>query len=403
MPTFKYIAYDTKGRKKEGIIEAPSSDIAVAQLKKSGLYTHTLTGISEKKSTTPLSRLLKSHKKVSQKARADMFFQLATLIETGIPLTEALDITAEQSPKAEIRDALKDVKDRVSEGMRLSEALSRHGWLFTETYIRMIEIAEKTGKLAEILFKISTREEEKSSFNQKIAPIVLYPAFVLTLGIGIVGFLLVYVVPKMEKIFASFHKKLPLITRMLIATGIFIKKYLLLILIIIALLAVALRLLYLRVASFRRRIDALLLRIGIYRKVVIAQFTSALAFQLEADIKLVDAIKGSAYVVKNTVFIEKAEEIADKINKGVAIDRAFKESGLFDKMFIASLATGTKSGRLPDFIRRISIYYDKKLSALLKSTISLVEPVAILTLGLIVGFIVMSIMVPLFNINQLVK
>ncbi len=405
MPTFKYIAYDIKSRKKEGTIEAQSKDAAVIALKKEGLYPQKLEGISSAEHKHIAGSFLSKYTigGISQKSRADMFFQLATLIDTGITLTEALEITAEQSDNKRIKNALKTVKDRVSEGVKLSVALSKYEDIFSTAYIRMIEIAEKTGKLSDILFKIASQEENKNSFNQRIAPVILYPAFILTLGLGIVSFLLVYVVPKMEKIFESFHRKLPFITRLLIASGIFLKHYFVLIVATILVLAVILRLLYKKNGSFKKAADKILLTIPIYRKIATSQFTSSLAFQLNADIKLVEAIKNSAYVVKNSVFIELLEEVAQKINTGVAIDTAFKETNLFDSMFIASLTMGTKTGRLPDFVERISRYYDRKLSSLLKTTVALAEPFAILLLGLVVGFIVMSIMVPLFNINQLVK
>ncbi len=405
MPTFKYTAYDIKSRKKEGTIEAQSKDAATIILKKRGLFPQRLENISSTKKQNLTGSFLSKYTTggISQKNRADMFFQLATLIDTGITLTEALEITAEQSDNNKIKNALKSVKDRVSEGVKLSAALSKYEDIFSTAYVRMIEIAEKTGKLSDILFKIASQEENKSSFNQRIAPVILYPAFILTLGLGIVSFLLAYVVPKMEKIFESFHRKLPFITRLLIASGIFLKHYFVLIIAAILISIVILRLLYKKNSSFKKATDKILLSIPIYRKIATSQFTSALAFQLNADIQLVEAVKNSAYVVKNSVFIDLLEEVAQKINTGVAIDTAFKETNLFDSMFIASLAMGTKTGRLPDFIERISGYYDRKLSALLKTTVALAEPVAILLLGLVVGFIVMSIMVPLFNINQLVK
>ncbi len=404
MPFFRYISYDIKGRKKSGTIEAQSKDAALSALKKRGLYPQSIESISEKKEESSFKSIFNKYTvRISQNERSDMFFQLATLIDTGITLTDALEITAFQSHNKKIKNSLMDVKDKVSEGVKLSSVLYKYEDIFTQGYIKMIEIAEKTGKLADILFKIARREEEKNSFNQQITPVILYPAFILTLGMGIVSFLLVYVVPKMEKIFLSFHKKLPLLTRMLIASGIFIKHYLLIIIVLAVFFIFIIRFLYVKNLNFRTKIDGLLLKISLYRKIVVAQFTSALSFQLNADIKLTEAIINSSYIVRNMVFIKKLQDTAQKINTGSPIDKAFKEAKLFDSMFIASLAMGTKTGRLPDFIQRISLYYDKKLSTLLKTTVALVEPVAILFLGLVVGFIVMSIMVPLFNINQLVK
>ena len=267
----------------------------------------------------------------------------------------------------------------------------------------MIEIAEKTGRLADILFKISQREEERSSFNQRIAPIILYPSFILLLGFGVVVFLLGYVVPKMEKIFSSFHKELPLVTRLLISVGLFIKMYLPFALLSLLILAIAFNIAYLKWASFREKIDILLLKIPIYKKVAVAHFISNLSFLLNAYIPLVDAVVTSSEAINNVVFKSRLKDVAEKINEGVPIERAFEESNLFEKMFVSSISTGRRSGRLPDFVERIAVYYEKKIDSTIKAFLSVLEPATILLLGAIVGFIVMAIMIPLFSINQLVR
>ena len=405
MPAFRYIAYDNKGKKKEGVLEESSIESAISLLKKDRIYPQEIHKITRKKeSRNFLDKLSVGFKgRISQKQKTDTFFQLATLIDSGIGLHEALDITSQQTSNPQLKEMLKRIRDRVNEGIKFSKALYEYRNVFSDTYIKMIEIAEKTGKLSEILFKIAFREEEKNSFNQKIISVIAYPAFVLVFGLAIVGFLLIYVVPKMEKIFASFHKQLPFITRMLISIGIFLKNYFFIAVLFVLLIAVILRLLYLRDGQFRYFIEKQLLSIPLYKRITVARFTSALSFQLDSDIRLVDAVLNSRMVVKNFVFRDIMESIAKKIEDGVLVDAAFREANIFDSMFIASIATGQKSGRLNDFVRRISEYYEKKISSVLKTIVSVSEPAAILFLGLIVGFIVMSIMVPLFNINQLVK
>ena len=231
MPTFRYVAFDKNGRKKEGVLEAESIGVALGNLKSKGLYPDSIEAISKQK-TRFLGSLRKGFSRISQRERADIFFQLATLINTGISLTEALNIVADQLPNKRLKEVILEVKDRVSEGIRFSKALSDFEGIFTRSYIKMIEIAEKTGKLADVLFKISQREEHRSSFNQRIAPVVLYPLFVLLFGFGVVVFLLGYVVPKMEKIFSSFHKELPFVTRLLVSIGLFVNSFLLLVLIL---------------------------------------------------------------------------------------------------------------------------------------------------------------------------
>ncbi len=403
MPAFKYTAFDNRGKKKEGIINADSLSVAISSLKEKGLYPDSIEKISENRKNRVFGFLAKKFFRISQRERADVFFQLATLVNTSMPLTEALTIVAEQTSNKRLKAVLIEIRDKVSEGVKFSEALSNFESVFLKQYIKMIEIAEKTGKLPEILFKIAQREEEKSTFNQKIAPVILYPLFVMLFGTGVVIFLLGYVVPKMQKIFESFHKKLPFITRLLVNIGLFINNYMPIILVLTLTLLIVVNFAYFKIKFFRRKIDAFLLKIPIYRKIAVSQFVSNLSFQLDAFIPLVDAVISSSETIGNVIFKEKLLKAADKINEGVAVEKAFKEAGIFDKMLISSIATGRRSGRLPDFIRRIASYYEKKIDLSIKTTLSVLEPLTILILGTVVGFIVMAIMVPLFSINQLVR
>ena len=403
MPAFKYTAFDNRGKKKEGIINADSLSVAISSLKEKGLYPDSIEKISENRKNRVFGFLAKKFFRISQRERADVFFQLATLVNTSMPLTEALTIVAEQTSNKRLKAVLIEIRDKVSEGVKFSEALSNFESVFLKQYIKMIEIAEKTGKLPEILFKIAQREEEKSTFNQKIAPVILYPLFVMLFGTGVVIFLLGYVVPKMQKIFESFHKKLPFITRLLVNIGLFINNYMPIILVLTLTLLIVVNFAYFKIKFFRRKIDAFLLKIPIYRKIAVSQFVSNLSFQLDAFIPLVDAVISSSETIGNVIFKEKLLKAADKINEGVAVEKAFEEAGIFDKMLISSIATGRRSGRLPDFIRRIASYYEKKIDLSIKTTLSVLEPLTILILGTVVGFIVMAIMVPLFSINQLVR
>ncbi len=403
MPTFRYVAFDKRGRKKEGFLNAESLSVAVSSLKSKGFYPDSIETISGKKTNRLIGFISARLSKVTQRERADVFFQLATLVNTGMPLTESISIVAEQSSNKRLKDALFQIRDKISEGSKFSEALSEFESIFLKQYIKMIEIAEKTGRLAEILFKISQREEGKSSFNQRIAPVILYPSFVLLFGSAVVIFLLGYVVPKMQKIFESFHKQLPFITKLLVNIGIFIKSYFLFILVSFVLFFLAFDIAYLRIQSFRQRIDKFLLKIPIYKSIAVTQFISNLSFQLDAYIPFVDAVISSADAINNVVFKERLLRVAENINQGMAMEKAFEEAKIFDRMFISSIATGRKSGRLPDFIRRIANYYEKKIDLSTKTTLSVLEPLTILILGTVVGFIVMAIMVPLFSINQLIK
>jgi len=402
MPTFKYIAYTTTGTKKIGIIEADAKEKAILLLKNKGLYPESIDQV-EKKQAGLLKKLWNKYFcRISQTQRAELFFRLATLLESGIPLVEALNIVANQY-KNPIKEVLLAIKDKVNEGGKFSDALKQYPNIFYPIYINMISIAEKTGNLSQILSQIASYEEEKENLSHKIISTLIYPFFVLCLGGAVVSFLLVYVVPKMQKIFASLHKELPLVTKMLIWIGNFFNNYFgILILFGIGFISI-LQIFYSKISFTRKLIDDFLLRFDIYKKLIMAKFSSVLSFQLKAGMPFIEAIFHAKGVVKNKVFQQAVDKAIKDIKEGAFIDNAFKEIPFFDSMFIASLNIGKKSGKIDDFISRISVYYEKEINRQLKRIVDLAEPVSILILGIIVGFIVMAIMVPLFDLNQLIK
>ncbi len=401
MPVFKYIAYDASGHKKSGTIESDAKGKAASILKNKGIFPESLQTIEKitSKSAMPISNYFF---RVSQKQRADLFFRLATLLESSIPLVDVLDIIASQT-KGSLKNRLFDIKDKVNGGMKFSAALRCHPKIFGLIYLNMIEIAEKTGQLHKVMFTISGYEENKGALRNKLLAAVAYPAFILSLGIGVVSFLLMYIVPKMQHIFMSLHKNLPTVTKILIAVGTFMRNNFLDAFIFTIFAFVILRMAYKRIEKFRNVIERFMLGIFLYRKMLITRFSSVLAFQLKAGIPLVDAVRSSFTVVNNHLFHKQMEQTAQNIENGTAIDRAFDATGLFDRMFIASINTGQRSGKLSEFVGRMADYYEKDIDKLLKIVVSAAEPVSILFLGVVVGFIVMSIMVPLFDINQLVK
>ena len=403
MGTYQYIAYDAKGRRRKGLVEATSREAAIARLKREGFFPEEVVALTQKQEKKGRRILSLFWKRVRDTDRADMFFQLATLVSSGVSLTQALGIVAEQMENRALKRCLSVVRDRVLEGRRFSEALKDFQDMVGVEYVGMVEIAEKTGRLGEILFKIAEREEKKGTFNQKVAAALAYPAFVLVAGIFVVTFLLAYVIPKIQRIFASFHRDLPVITKLLIYVSEMVRSYLPLMLIVAVVFLFLYRLLLVKVESVRRFQDDMLLKVKLYRKILIFRFVSALSFQIESGIPLVDAIKNSLSVINNVVFADEVMRVVDWIETGGALDKGFEESGLFEPIFIASIAVGQRSGELGRFLKRLSQYYEKRLGYYIDTFVSLVEPAAVLVLGSIVGFIVMAIMIPIFNINQLVR
>ncbi len=402
MPTFKYIAYTSQGTKKTGMIEAEAKDKAVLVLKSKGLYPDIIEQIDKKEKGLFTQIWNRFFCRISQTQRAELFFRLSTLLESAVPLVEALDIVASQY-KSPLKEILLAIKDKVNEGEKFSNALKQHSYIFHPIYINMISIAERTGNLAHIMFQIAAYEEQKENLAHNVLSALIYPVFVLCLGGAVVSFLLIYVLPKMEKIFASLHKELPFVTKALIWIGDVFHHYFVFFVLFSVCMITVLFFLYKRFLPLQWVADKFLLCFHIYRRSIMARFSSVVSFQLKAGISLVEAISQAKEVVKNRVFHDAIDKVVMDIKDGTVVDKAFENISFFDPMFIASLNTGQKTSRMEEFISRIADYYEREINRSLKKIMALAEPVSILVLGAIVGFIVMAIMVPLFDINQLIK
>ncbi|MDY6820254.1 MAG: type II secretion system F family protein [Deferribacterota bacterium] len=399
MPTYTYEGLNKEGKVIKGIKEAPSKTSLLMELKNAGVLVSDVTPSRTKKRISILSIFGNKKKYIP-----DIFFQIALLLKSGIPLVEAIKVVAESVGSERLKKFLLDVSSTVSEGSRFSVALEKYKYsLIDEMYINLIRVSENIGRLADVLLDIVVYEEEKKKAFDKIRSALVYPITVFVLGLGVVGFLLSYVVPKMEKVFSSVNREIPASTQILIFSGEFIKNYGIFIAVFLLLFMMIIRYLYTKNNIFRFKIDSKLYNIRAIREILLAKFTHVFSFLLREGLPLTDALKSASSTVNNIYLRDVILEVQEDVKGGMKMSKSMESKKIFPELFLAAVVTGESSGNLPGILERVSEFYSKKVEKFSSAFISVIEPLFIVFIGLIVGFIVISIMGPLFELNTLIK
>ena len=397
MPVFSYDGLDKKGKRVKGVIEAEGKNAALAKLSAEGLLVSDISQASAKKRIDKLSFSIR------KKGLSDVFFQLSILLGSGIPLTRALKVTADTVKDTKIKKSLIDMEEQVNSGKRFSDAMEGYKSIYTELYIHLIRTSEKVGRLSSVLLDISKFEEEKRKAGEKMTSAMIYPSVVMMLGLGVVGFMLTFVVPKLESIFKSAGADIPASTKVLLATSRFMQDYGMLLFIFVLVVVVVIRKIYSAKGAFRLKVDKRLYKMAFVKDVTASRLAHVLAFQLREGLPLVEALVNTSEGIKNLHVRDSVEGIAEGVKGGRKFSDCVTETGLFSELFVAAVATGEKSGNMPDLLDRVNIYYSRKTEQFTSRFVSVIEPLFIMFIGLVVGFIVISIMDPLFSINTLVK
>jgi type II secretory pathway component PulF len=399
MPTYSYIGLKKDGKKIKGITDADSKSALLKILQNNEIFVSEIEEVKPKQRKIVKFSIFTSLKKVIP----DVFFQLSLLLKSGIPLVESLKITSENFGNLHMKKILIDLSSKIAEGKKLSQAMLEYESIFDPIHINLIKMSETTGRLDDILLGISEFEENKKSSVDKLKSALMYPLIVLLLGIIIVGFLLAYVVPKMEKIFSSAHKELPSMTLFLLKTGNFFSKYGIYLFVLAIILFIFLKYLFNKNEKFRISIDKKIFGINLIRQANLSKFAHVLAFQLKEGIALTDALKMSAKTLNNKYFFNIINEIVIDVENGMKFSESAKKIGVFPELFTAALVTGEKSGNLDNVLFKVSDFYSKNIERFNASFITLIEPIFIVCIGVVVLVIVLAIMGPLFDLNTIVK
>lgn len=390
MPVFKYSGYDRAGLETEGIIEADGHRDAVLKIKSKGILPR---DVSES-----VSRKKLFFKKPSELILSSITRRLSTLISSGVPLIDAIGaISSEQ--KGEWRNLLTDVKDSLSGGSSLARAMQAHPSVFPDFYTGLIAAGETSGKLNDVMLKLADFLETEINTKNKVRTALIYPAFMACVSVAVVIFLFTFVIPKITKIFEDTATSLPLVTLILLWISTAFQKFWWLMLAAVGGIVV----LYKKIKETRKDIiDSLLLKdpTGILMELYMLRFTLTMGFLLSGGLPIMHAMRLTAKAIGNVVLERRIIEAENFISQGARLSSSLKD---FPPTILQIISTGEKTGKLPEVLQKTAESYESEFDRKLQRGMSLLEPALILVMGLIVGFIVVSVLLPIFELNQIMR
>lgn len=404
MAVYNYKGLDNRGRQTSGIVDADSQKAARQKLKAQGVFTTEIVeqGAAPLASRSVDLRLLFGS--VSQSELAVMTRQLATLLRAGLPLVESLNALVDQTDNPNFKAVLTRVRERVQEGSALNDAFLGFPRVFPSLYSNMIAAGEQSGALDAVLERLADYLEKSIALRSKIRATLAYPMIMLLIAGGIVTFLMTFVIPKITKIFADTHQALPPLTIAMIAISDFVRDYWWGILGVAGLLIYALRR-YVRTPKGRRVYDRFVLRLPIFgrlaRMVAVSRFTRTLSTLLSSGIPLLKALDIVKRVVGNTLLEEAIGEARDAIEEGASIAEPLKRTTIFPPIVIHMIAVGERSGELESMLVKVAESYDLEVSTTITTLTSLLEPLLILIMAGVVLFIILAVLLPIFELSNI--
>jgi general secretion pathway protein F len=406
VPVYAYRGLTADGAAVTGVVDAESQRSARLKLRRTGVFP---TDVSEEHAPARRPATLAPAafaERVPSQELAALTRQLATLIGAGLPLVEALAALTEQTERAHLRRALAQIREKVTEGRALAETLAEHPRLFSSLYVNMVRAGEASGALDVVLDRLADYSENQAQLLGKVRSALTYPAIMLILGSSILFFLVSYVVPKVTRIFQETQQKLPSVTIALIAVSGFAARWWWLLLLIAAATALAVRA-YARTPPGRERLDRLTLRLpyvgGLVQKLALARFARTLSTLLASGIGLLPALDIVRTIVDNRVIARAIENARDAIREGQSIAPPLRHSGVFPPLVVHMVAVGEQSGQLETMLAKAADAYDNEVENAVSALTTILEPLMIVFMGLVVLFIVLAILMPIFELNRVVR
>jgi len=406
MRRFIYKAKDNQKRMLEGILEADTEQDALAKLSQMGYFP---LSIQREEGVPEGERENYSPALFSRLRRRDVTFvtrQLADLLEAGLPLMRALDVLGEQTESRLLADILSAISAQVRDGRSLSDALALHPKVFSNLYVSMVRSGEVGGVLPAVLARLAEFAEKDDELRAKVRAALAYPVLILLVGIVTIGVLLIFVVPKILTLFQEVGQVLPLPTRILIGVSQWVAGYWWGIVLVLVLGAVLLKKGGLSRGA-RLALDRMKLGLPIWgtliRKVEIAGFARSLSTLLSHGVPILQAMQVVLQATGNAILRADLEQISDQLMGGSTLSQGLRRGGQFPSLVVHMVAVGEEAGTLDRSLSKIADTYEREADRMMKLMTSLVEPLMILVMGSLVGFIVVSMLLPIFQIDLLAR
>lgn len=402
MTAFDYIALDESGVKIKGILEADSPRQVRQMLRDKGLTPLNLAGSRDNTGNNRKNRIFV---RVNVRDLALITRQLATLLQAGLPLEEGLSIVSQQTHSRKIRGILLTLRTRILEGYSFSQGLEEYVHVFPGVYRAAVSVGEQAGRLHEVLNRLAEYAEQVYESREKIMLALLYPLLLLILSVSIVSGLIVYVVPDLIGVFVETGQTLPPLTRALIATSGFISRNAL-VLVAVVLLSMVMCGLMLRQPRMRLVAHRQVLRLPVIgrfsRGVNCARFVRTLNILFNSGVPLVEALEIAGQVQSNQWMRRQVAEATQKVVEGSSLNVALRQCGVFPPMMIQMIASGEAGGELDTMLQRIALDQEREVQTLVRIGLGLLEPLMLLLMGTCVLLIVLAVLLPILNLNQLI-
>lgn len=411
MGAFEYQALDAKGKQQKGVIEGDSARQIRQKIRDQGWIPVSVDAVAEGKAS-PGDKATPGKRGRIQRAGAStsevmlVTRQLATLVGSGLPLEEALQVCAQHSEKVRVKNMMAAVRSRVLEGRSLAVALGSFPRAFPEMYQATVAAGEQTGNLDVVLERLADYSERRQEIRQKVQLALFYPAILLLVALTIVGFMLTFVVPKVTRIFENTGQELPVLTQIMIGLSEFLQAWWWLL--IAGAIAGAVAFAYgMRSKPFRRRVHAMLLRLPVIgrlnRSINAGRFARTFSILLGSGVPALEALKIASEVITNLPMREAVDDATSQVREGASISKSMERSGQFPPLMLYLIASGERSGELENMLERSANSQEREVENAIASFLALFEPLIIVFLGGLVMMIVLSILLPIFQMNQLVS
>ena len=397
MPTYRYVAKESSGKTASGILEYSDKSLLIEALRKKGLVIVSINETKKKKASA-------ASKKVKLEDIVIFSRQLATMVDSGIPLVQALDILYDQIEKPNFKQVVATIRDDVEVGSGFSEALMKHPAVFSPLYINMVKAGESSGALDDILDRLATYLEKANTLQRKVKSSLVYPAVVVTMAFLITLVMLLKVIPTFKGIFSMLGGTLPLPTRILILISDTLRSMFLYVAVAAGIFVFAMKK-YISTPRGRNVFDRMILHLPVlgtlFRKLAVAKFTRTLSTLVKSGVPILVALEIVGKTSGNTVIEKALEGVRKSIKEGENIADPLAKSGVFPPMVVRMIHVGEQTGELEKMLGKIADFYDDQVDAVVSGLTSLIEPLIIAFLGIIIGGIVIAMFLPVFKMTEL--
>jgi type IV pilus assembly protein PilC len=402
MAEFTYTARTKTGTMQKGTLTATDRAAALASLSSQSLVPLLVKEAAAGKGLS--LQLFKKGAKVKLKDKVIFSRQLATMVNAGVPITQALGILSEQaSDSKRLREAIKDATKRVEGGGTLADALGQHPDIFSSVYVNMVRAGETGGILDEVLERLATQQEKDAEIVSKVRGAMIYPGVICTVAVVAFFFLMTVIVPKLSVIFKDLGGQLPIYTRILLGiSGFMTKFWYILIGAMVAGIIAFLR--FKKTPKGKKMVDTVLVKapiIGpIIVKVNVARFSRTFGSLLSSGIAVIDALNATKSALNNVLFQEALTKVGQAIKNGKSISEPLKDSHLFPMIVSQMTLVGEETGQLDEILIKVAEFYEREVDTVIGSIASIIEPVLIIALGVMIGFIVLSVFGPISQLTN---